>query len=85
MQSKHVIARTRRVSAALGLWLLAMRALVSAAHAQDFVGIQGRWELESYVHAEEPTPGVGSIQLGWWSAMWQMEPAGKDLVRIKNR
>jgi subtilisin family serine protease len=48
--------------------------------------IGNRWQTAQYIHTEGGPLVAGSIQSGWWTAQWQMEPvAGTEYYRIRNR
>ncbi len=56
------------------------------SQAQDFYQIQNRWKSNEFIHAEQPQPMVGAIQLGWWSAQWIIiDVDGSGYYQIKNR
>jgi subtilisin family serine protease len=48
--------------------------------------IGNRWQTAQYIHTEGGPLVAGSIQSGWWTAQWHMEPvAGTQYYRIRNR
>ena len=86
--------RLFRVAQVFALTLLAVMiqplgANQGQAVAQDaFVRLQNRWKPDQFIHIERGRPESGSIQPGWFSAMWILEPvAGQpgSTIRIRNR
>lgn len=57
---------------------------IISADAQEFYQLQNRWKQSEFIHVQEPSPAVGTIQPGWWSAQWILEPV-EGYYRIKNR
>lgn len=68
------------------LLTLSICAFAFTTSAQNFIKFKNRWKPNEYIHVQEPTPVSGSIQPGWWSAMWVLEQEpGTSFYRIKNR
>jgi hypothetical protein len=69
--------------AAIGL----IAGILVGARPQDpsFTRFQNRWKPTEYLHVERGPLEGGTIDAGWWSADWIMEPADAGFVRIRNR
>jgi len=66
--------------------LLLLCGITFTATSQNFIKLKNRWKPAEYIHVEQPTPASGSIQPGWHSAQWLLEPvAGTSFYKIKNR
>ena len=56
------------------------------AVAVEYTNLQNRWKPAEKIHIEYGSIASGTIQPGWASAKWTMEPvAGTEYVRLKNR
>lgn len=54
--------------------------------ASNYKKIGNRHQTAQYIHTEGGPLVSGSIQSGWWTAQWQMEPvSGTQYYRIRNR
>jgi subtilisin family serine protease len=59
--------------------------LLYSQPASNYRKIGNRWQTDKYIHVEGGLQ-ASTIQSGWWSAQWVMEPvAGTQFYRIRNR
>jgi len=59
--------------------------LLYSQPANNYRKIGNRWQTDKYIHVEGGLK-AGTIQSGWWSAQWVLEPvAGTEYYRIRNR
>jgi hypothetical protein len=56
---------------------------VGNSEPPEFVRLKSR-ATGDYLHVENPSPMVGPIEPGWWSAMWVMQKVG-DGFTFRNR
>lgn len=72
----------RAISIVAILWSLSIINL----EAQELYQIQNRWKPGDFIHAEQANPEAGSIEPGWWSAQWIVEPVdATGYVQLKNK
>lgn len=57
---------------------------IISSRAQDYYQLQNRWKADEFIHIQQPYPASGTIQPGWWSAQWILEPID-GYYQIKNR
>lgn len=76
------IVSPRELAAGVALLLAA-----TVLQAQSFTRIQNRFRPQTFMHAEGGSVECGTIQPGWWSADWVLEPVAEDpqFFRIRNR
>jgi subtilisin family serine protease len=59
--------------------------LLYSQPASNYRKIGNRWQTGKYIHVESGLQ-ASTIQPGWWSAQWVLEPvAGTQFYRIRNR
>lgn len=66
------------------LTLCLLLAGISSLCAQTFYQLKNRWKPDEFIHVEQPQPASGTIQPGWHSAQWILEPIDQHYYKIKN-
>ena len=57
-----------------------------AAQCETFVRIQNVWKPERFINIETGAVKAGTIEDGWWSAMWKVENVpNSNFVRLRSR
>lgn len=64
--------------------LCLLMASISSLCAQGFYQLKNRWKPDEFIHVEQPQPASGTIQPGWHSAQWILEPIDQHYYKIKN-